>query len=152
VKISPALAGVVLVGTSLASCSGSDDGGGSYCADIAAAKPVFTSLSDGDLTQLEKGFTTFHELADEAPDDIEDEWTTLDSAATKVEAALKEAGLTFSDLPKIQDGKIPEGVVPSKLAGFVAELQELNNSDFADARAAIGKQAKDSCDVDLGAS
>lgn len=158
-KISLALAGIVLVGTSVAGCTGGDggsggDGGadGSYCKDIAAAKPTFESLSSGDLSKLEEGFTTFHRLADEAPDGLKDQWKTLDDAATSVEDKIKEAGLTFDDLPDIQAGKIPEGVDVDKLTAFAADLQKLNNSAFADARADIGKQAKDVCGVELGAS
>lgn len=157
-KISLALAGIVLVGTSVAACSGGDGGsdsgggaGGSYCKDIAAAKPTFESLSSGDLSKLEEGFTTFHRLADEAPDDLDQQWKTLDEAATSVEDKIKDAGLTFDDLPDIQAGKIPEGVSVDKLTSFAADLQKLNNSAFADARADIAKQAKDVCDVDLGA-
>ena len=158
-KISLALAGIVLVGTSVAGYTGGDggsggDGGadGSYCKDIAAAKPTFESLSSGDLSKLEEGFTTFHRLADEAPDGLKDQWKTLDDAATSVEDKIKEAGLTFDDLPDIQAGKIPEGVDVDKLTAFAADLQKLNNSAFADARADIGKQAKDVCGVELGAS
>ncbi|KQX75627.1 MULTISPECIES: hypothetical protein [Aeromicrobium] len=161
-KISLALAGIVLIGTSVAACTGGDGGSGgdgadggagsTYCQDIAAARPTFESLSSGDLTKLEEGFATFHRLADEAPDGLEDQWKTLDDAATSVEEKIKEAGLTFDDLPDIQSGKIPEGVSVDKLTAFAADLQKLNNSAFADARADISKQAKDVCDVNLGAS
>lgn len=154
-KISQTLASVVLLATTLAACSGSDDdargGGGTYCKDIAAAKPIFENLATGDLAQLEKGFETFHRLADEAPDDLKEEWKTLDEAATTIEGALKEAGLKFSDLAGVQKGTIPEGVDVSKLTSFAADLQKLNNPDFAAARAEIAKQAKDTCDVELGA-
>ncbi len=161
-KISLALAGIVLVGTSVAGCTGGDGGSGgdggdggagsAYCNDIAAAKPTFVSLSSGDLSKLEEGFTTFHRLADEAPDGLKEQWKTLDDAATSVEDKIKEAGLTFDDLPDIQSGKVPEGVDVDKLTAFAADLQKLNNSAFADARADIGKQAKDVCGVELGAS
>jgi hypothetical protein len=151
------LAGIVLIGTSVVACSGSDGGGGdggagsTYCQDIASAKPIFEALSSGDLSQLEKGFTTFHELADEAPSDLKDEWKTLDKAATTIEGAIKEAGLKYDDLAGIQSGKIPEDVDMTKLAGFASDLQKLNSSDFADARTAISQHAKDTCDVSLGA-
>jgi hypothetical protein len=155
VKISLALAGALLLGTSLAACSGSDGGDGSgsgYCKDIKAAKPTFESLASGNLADLEKGFTTFHRLADESPEGLKDEWKVLDGAADSVEAKLKEAGLEFSDLPDIQAGKLPEGVSVDKLTAFAADLQQLNNDKFAEARTEIGKQAKDVCGVELGSS
>lgn len=155
-KIFQTLASVVLVGSALAACSGGDAGGGgdaaggSYCKDIAAAKPVFENLASGDLAQLEKGFATFHQLAAEAPEDLKEEWKTLDDAATTVEGALKEAGLKMSDLAGIQQGTIPEGVDVTKLTSLAADLQKLNTPDFEAARAEIAKQAKDSCEVELG--
>lgn len=155
-KISLTLVGVALLGASLTACSGSDGGDGdassAYCQDIKTAKPIFESLTQGDLAQLEEGFATFHRLADESPDGLKDEWKTLDNAATSVESALKDAGLEFSDLAGIQEGTIPEGVDMTKLTSFAADLQKLNNTAFADARAEIAKQAKATCDVALGAS
>jgi hypothetical protein len=155
VKISVALAGAVLLGTSLVACSGSDGGDsadGSYCKDIKAAKPTFESLASGNLSDLEKGFKTFHRLADESPDELKDQWKVLDDAADSVEAKLKEAGLEYSDLPDIQAGKLPDGVSVDKLTAFAADLQKLNNEKFAQARTDIGKQAKDVCGVELGGS
>ena len=156
-KISLTLAGVALLGASLAACSGggsdstsSSGASGSYCKDVAAAKPVFDSLSQGDLAQLEKGFQAFHDLAAEAPAELKDEWKTLDSAVTTIEGALEDAGIKMSDLADIQSGKIPEGVDVTKLTGFATQLQELNNDEFTKARNAIGDQAKKTCDVDLG--
>jgi hypothetical protein len=160
VKISLALAGIVLIGSSVAACTGGDGGGDSsggdadspYCQDIAAAKKTFETLSSGDLSQLEEGFATFHRLADEAPDELKDQWKTLDEAATSVEDKIKEAGLTFDDLPEIQAGRVPEGVSLEKLTSFASDLQQLNDQKFTDARADISKQAKDVCDVSLSGS
>ncbi len=151
-KITLTLASVLLLGTSLAACGGGDDeAGGDYCTDIKAAKPVFESLSNGDLAQLEAGFNTFHDLADEAPGDLKDEWKTLDNAATEIEKSLAGAGVKMSDLAGIQSGKIPAGVDMAKLSSLAGELQKLNNADFAKARTTIADQAKDTCKVDLGA-
>lgn len=156
-KIPVMLAGAVLLATSLAACSGSDsDGGGgssasgSYCKDIKAAKSTFDSLGQGNLADLDKGFAQFHELADEAPDDIKAEWKTLDEAATSIEKGLKSAGIKLSDLAGIQAGKIPPGVDVSKLTTFAADLQKLNTDEFTKARTKIASQAKSSCNVDLG--
>ena len=154
-KISLAVAGALLLGCSLTACSGGDGGDGadsSYCKDIKAAKPTFQKLASGDLANLEKGFKTFHQLADESPDGLKDQWKVLDDAASSVEDKLKEAGLTYADLPDIQDGKLPAGVTVDKLTAFAADLQKLNNDAFAEARTEIGKQAKDVCGVELGAS
>ena len=88
-------------------------------------------------------------MADEAPDGLDDQWKVLDEAASSVENSIKDAGLSFDDLPSIQSGQIPPGTDPTKLATFVTDLQKLNNSAFSDARADIARQAKDECGVDL---
>lgn len=152
-KIPLMLASVLLLGTTVAACGGGDGGDGAsggYCTDIKAAKPVFDSLATGDLAQLEKGFNTFHDLADESPSDLKDAWKTLDGAATEIEKSLAGAGVKMSDLAGIQSGKVPTGVDMAKLSGLAGDLQKLNNADFAKARTAIADQAKDTCKVDLG--
>lgn len=153
-KIVLTLAGAVLAVTVVSACSGGDGDseGSAYCADVKAAKPTFDRLSSGDLSGLEKGFEAFHQLADEAPGALDDQWEVLDEAATSVEDSIEEAGLSFDDLPSVQSGQIPPGVDPTKLATFAAELQKLNDTTFSDARADIVRHAKDECGVDLSSS
>jgi hypothetical protein len=152
-KIPLALASAVLLASTLAACGG-DNGGGSgedseYCKDIKRASKTFGDLNSGDVAQLDKAFATFHTLADEAPSEIEDDWKKLDSAITTVEKALKDAGLTFADLAKIQSGEVPEGVDVSKLQGLASEMSKLSSADFTEASKAIDTHAKKTCKVDL---
>ena len=150
-KLSLALAGAVLLGTTLTACGSSGGGAdGDYCKDIKKASSTFGNLSSGDVSQLDEAFATFHKLADKSPSDIKPDWEKLDGAITTVEKALKDAGLKFSDLDKIQKGQVPEGVDVSKLTGLAAEFSKLNSPDFTKASKAIEKQAKDTCKVDLG--
>lgn len=156
-KISLALAGAVLLGSSLAACGGGDGGGGGgedsdYCKDVKKASKTFGDLSTGDVAQLDEAFATFHTLADEAPGDIKADWTKLDSAITTVEKALKDAGLKFSDLDKIQKGEVPPGVDVSKLTGLASEMSKLSGPDFTKASKAIDTHASKVCKVDLNAS
>jgi hypothetical protein len=155
-KISLALAGAVLLGTTLVGCGGSDGGGGDggkgsdYCKDVKSAAKTFDSVSSGDLDQMDQAFTTFHTLADEAPSDIKDDWKTLDGAVTTLEKALKDAGVKMSDLADIQAGKVPEGVDVSKLQGLAGEMTKLSSEKYNDASKAISAHAKKTCKVDLG--
>lgn len=150
-KIPLALAGVVLLGTSLTACGGGDGGGAdsSYCKDIKTASKTFKNLGAGDIGQLDSAFQTFHELADEAPDSIKADWKKLDDAVTTVEDALEKAGIKMSDLSKIQAGEVPEGVDVAKLNNLASEFQKLSDADFTKATKAIEKQAKDECKVDI---
>jgi hypothetical protein len=156
-KILMALASAVLLASTLAACGGGDGGSGGegsdYCKDLKSAKASFGDLSSGDdLGKLDDAFSTFHKLADEAPSDIDEDWKKLDGAITTVEKALKDAGVSFADLAKIQAGKIPEGVDVSKLQGLASEMSKLSSADFTKASKAIEKHAKKTCKVDLNAS
>jgi len=149
-KMSRALVGVVLVGAALAGCGGGDDGAGSaYCKDLKTAKATFSNVGSGGVAQLEKAFSTFHDLADEAPSDVKDDWNKLDGAITKLEKALDDAGVKLSELAGLTSGQVPKGVDVNKLKSALTELNSLNSAGFRDASTAIEKHAKDVCKVDL---
>lgn len=155
-KIPMALASAVLLVGTLGACGGGDGGSGGsgsdYCKDLKKAKASFGDLSSGNLGDLDAAFKSFHQLADEAPSDIDEDWKKLDGALTTVEKALKDAGLSFSDLDKIQQGQIPEGVDTSKLQGLASEMTKLSGADYEKASKAIETHAKKTCKVDLNAS
>jgi hypothetical protein len=147
-----ALATATLLAATLAGCGGSDDGPDSeYCKDLKSASTQFDSLSSNDVSKLDEAFKTFHILADEAPSEVKDDWTTLDKGIVAVEKALKDAGLKFSDFAALQEGKMPEGVDVSKLQGLATEFQKLDSAEFDKASKAIEKHAKDVCKVNLSA-
>jgi phage-related minor tail protein len=145
-----ALATAALVAATLAGCGGSDDGPDSeYCKDLKAASTQFDSLSSNNVSKLDEAFKTFHTLADEAPEEVKDDWTTLDKGIVQVEKALQEAGLKFSDFAELQEGKMPEGVDVTKLQGLASEFQKLDSAEFEKSSKAIEKHAKDVCKVNL---
>lgn len=152
-KISMAVAGAVLLASTLAACSGDDDGGGNgdYCKDLKQAVTSYGSLSEGDFDKLDAALKTFHKLADEAPSEIEDEWKQLDGAFKMVEDALEDAGLTFADIATIQQGEIPEGIDASKLQGLASDMAKLSNAEATKASEAIEAHAKKTCKVDFNA-
>lgn len=158
-KLSLAVAGVVLLGASLAACGGSDDkakadsgGGGDYCKQLESAKTTFAKVSESNFDALDSAISTFHELADTAPAEVKTEWQTLDSAFGEVEAAFESAGIKMSDLGEIQKGKIPPGADVSKLSSLGDSFAAITGEKVATAQATIEKHAKDTCDVDLGMS
>ncbi len=148
-----ALASAALMAATLAGCGGSDDGPDSaYCKDLKSASNEFDSLAASDVSKLDDAFKTFHELADEAPGEVKDDWATLDKGIVAVEKALKDAGLKFSDFAALQEGKMPDGVDVEKLQGLATEFQKLDSAEFDKASKAIEKHAKDVCKVDLSSS
>ena len=152
-RILSALAAAAL-GLGLLTACGDDDGagkasGGDYCADLKAAKKEVDALKGGDFSTLEKTTEAMHALADEAPDEIEDDWATLVAGVDKLVALLKKAGLTDEDMANLQSGQIPDGVDMAALQDLMTELKELNTKEFQAASDHINQHAKDECGVDL---
>lgn len=142
-----AIAGAVLVGSTLTACGG--DSGGAYCDDLKKAQSTFSDIEGGDVAGLESAFSTFHDLAAEAPSAIESDWKTLDDGITGAEKALSDAGIKLSDFEDIQAGKLPEGVDATKLQDVATAFQGLSDEKFSEAANAIQKHAKDECNVEL---
>jgi len=143
-----ALAGMALIGATLAGCGGGDDTK-AYCDDVEAAQSEFSSLNSGDIGGLDKAIDAFHKLAKSSPDEVADDWKTLDGTMTQIETAFEDAGISFSDLEDMENGEIPEGADMSKLAGLATEFEDLDSDKVTKAADNISKHAKDECGVDL---
>jgi hypothetical protein len=140
----------------LAGCGskGGSSSSGDYCSELKADKTYFQGLSGtgADAGKLPEVFQRIHSLAADAPDNVSDDWKTLDNAVTTLENALKDAGISPSDLASMQAGQMPTGVDPSKLQALIPKLQALNSGDVSTAADNIAKDAKDTCGVELNAS
>ena len=145
------------LGLCLLTACGDDDGGkasgsgGDYCSDLKSAKKEVDALKGGDFSSLEKTTDTMHELADEAPDAIKEDWDTLVAGVDQVVDLLKKAGLTDEDMANLQSGQIPDGVDMEALQGLMTELKSVTNEKFQAAFDHINEHAKDKCGVDLQA-
>lgn len=135
----------------LTACGGGGDAA-AYCDSLKEAEADFGSLDSGDVGNFDSAFKTLHELAEEAPDDVKDDWEVLDGALTDMETALQEAGIEFSDLEGISQGEFPEGVDMEKLTTLTEELGAITSGEVEEAGNNIEKHAKDECDVDLSGS
>jgi hypothetical protein len=145
------------LGLCLLTACGDDNGGkaggssGDYCSDLKAAKKQVDALKGGDFSDLQKTTDAMHKLADEAPDEIKDDWDTLVTGVDKLVDALKKAGLDDADMATLQAGQIPDGVDMDALTGLMTEIKALDTAKFQEAGDNINKQAKDKCGVDLQA-
>jgi hypothetical protein len=153
-------AAAAALGLCLLTACGDDDGGGGgkaagsggdYCSDLKDAKKEVDALKAGDFSDLEETTDAMHELADEAPDAIKDDWETLVDGVDKLVEALKKAGLDDDDMATLQSGQIPDGVDMAALQGLMTEIQALDTEAFTAAGDSINKHAKDECGVDLDA-
>ena len=145
------------LGLSLFTACG-DDGGdkagdssGDYCSDLKDAKKEVDALKGGDFSDLEKTTDAMNKLADEAPDEIKDDWAVLVDGVQKLVDALKKAGLDEDDMATLQSGQIPDGADMTVLQGLMTEIKALDTEEFKAAGENINKHAKDECGVDLQA-
>lgn len=149
-------AAAVALGLTLFTACGDDDGGsagdgGSYCDDLKSAKKNLDSIEGGDLSTLEETSDQIHKLADEAPDEIEDDWKVLSDGFDKIIEAFEKAGLDADDIANLQSGQIPDDVDMAELQQAMSEIEELSGEEFTKAGDAIAKHAKDECKIDLDA-
>jgi hypothetical protein len=150
-------AAAAALGLCLLTACGDDDGdkaggsAGDYCSDLKAEKEKVDALKDGDFSDLEKTTDAMHDLADEAPDEIKDDWEILVNGVQKLVDALKKAGLDDDDMAALQTGQIPEGVDITVLQSLMTEIQALDTEEFQAAGDNINKHAKDECKLDLQA-
>lgn len=151
-RLSIAIAALTLSLGSLTACG--SDANSAYCKELKSDKAYFDSFSGDspDLSKLDDAFNRLHSLADKAPDEIADDWKTLDKAITSITNALKDAGIDFGDIAKMQQGQLPKGADPQKIAALAPKLQAMASAKVKTASKNIEKHAKDTCDVTLGSS
>ena len=115
-----ALAAVVTLSVgTLTACSG-----GNYCSELQNYAEAVKNLDIKDTAAVDKMRDEAKKLSKSAPDDLKDDWKTVLDYADKA----KDAG---GDTTKL------------------AELAKDDGTKIAAASAAIAKQAKDTCKVDI---
>jgi hypothetical protein len=147
-----ALAALTLALASLTACG--SDANSAYCKELKSDKAYFANFSGSspDVSKLDEAFNRMHSLADKAPDDVADDWKVLDKALTSITDALKDAGISFADIAKMQQGQMPKGADPQKIAALAPKLQAMSSAKVEKASKNIEKHAKDTCGVKLGSS
>lgn len=142
-------AGVLAASLALTGCSGGGDTE-AYCDTLADAKEDIDALEAGDPGAFSTAFEAFDTLADEAPEEIADEWATMQEGVQRIEDAFADAGLEVDDLSEVMTGSIPEGVDQEALSELGTTLEELDSEEFNDASEAISDHAQAECDITLG--
>jgi hypothetical protein len=143
------LAATLLGASLLTSCSGGTD---AYCDTLKDTQKDFDDFQASDFSNFDEFTDRVEELADDAPDEVKDDWEVLEKAFKGFVDALDEAGLEPEDLEGLANGELPEGVDMEALSSAMEEAQALGGEEFEKATKAIEKHAKDECDIDLDAS
>ncbi len=161
-----ALASLVMMAGSLAACgdSGGDGGtdsvtnqGADYCEQVQSLKD---DSNDLDFTAMgEDTFDGFRgavgDIADSAPSDIQDEWSTLGTTLDEFQTILTDAGLTFDDFQALAEDptNLPEDVDMAKLQEVGTKMGDVvSQGDLQAATESIVTEVKTECDIDLNDS
>lgn len=152
-RLTSMLAATAFAASLLSGCGG-DGGGGtdSYCDSLEATQKDFEDFESSDFSNFDDFTDRVEELADDAPDEVKEDWKVLADAFKAFVDALDEAGLEPADLEGLASGEIPEGVDMEALTEAMTEAQALGSEEVEKATENIEKHAKDECDIDLSSS
>lgn len=150
------LVAAAVLTVALGACGDDGDSGGggtdeaAYCDAFESARSKF---DDTDFTQLDSQTfddvkQEFSDVRDQAPEEIQGEWETLEGALDEFEQILSDAGLSLDDLTSIQNGEIPDNFDMSKLQDLQENMSAFaENNEFQQAADAIQKDAETRCDI-----
>jgi hypothetical protein len=148
--LTPALAATVVVAGLLSGCGGGSTD--SYCDTLEQTQKDFEDFDTGDLSNFDDFTDRVEDLADDAPDEVRDDWKVIDEAFGGFMDAMDEAGLKPSDLPAAAAGNLPEGVDRDEFAKAMDAAQGLTTDEVDEALDNIQKHAKADCNLDFEAS
>lgn len=117
-----------------------------YCKTLKKSQNTLESFRPGDL---DKAFAAIHKLSDKAPGDVEDDWQRVEAETDRVEAAMKEAGLTVADFVKIQKGQLVPGVDAKDLQTVATAIAGLTSEELTKASRSIQSHASKDCEIPL---
>ena len=143
-----ALAPLALTGILVTSWGGSQ-ADSAYCKDLETDRAMFYALGQGDIAELDDSFAELHKLADEAPEEVADEWKVVIDGITTLTEALEEAGLSLETVATMQPGELPKGVDIADVQAILPKLQEFGGAEMNEASEAIDKHANEECGFTL---
>ena len=103
-------------------------------------------LGDGSPDALLKALPIFRDLADEAPEDLRDEWKTVIDAVAGLQEALEDAGV---DPATYDRDHPPEGLSQADQDAIDAAARQLTSEETVTALSGVDQQAKDVCGTPL---
>ena len=103
-------------------------------------------LGDGSPDALLKALPIFRDLADEAPEDLRDEWKTVIDAVAGLQQALEDAGV---DPATYDRDHPPEGLSQADQDAIDAAAGRLTSEETVTAFNGVDQQAKDVCGTPL---
>lgn len=141
------LAGVLVAGV-LAGCSNSpEDDRADYCEVVQEQQVALTeALAEESPDALLGALPLFRELAEEAPRDIDDDWTIFIGALEGLQEALDAAGVEAASYDARNP---PEDVTEEQQEAIARAADQLVRPEVSAAFEGVKQQAKDVCKTPL---
>ena len=141
-----AAAGVALLALALV-LTGCADQKEKYCDAVEDHQQELGEiLGAGSPDALLKALPIFRDLADEAPEDLRDEWKTVIDAVSGLQEALEDAGV---DPATYDRDDPPEGLSQADQDAIDAAARRLTSEETVTALSGVDQQAKDVCGTPL---
>jgi hypothetical protein len=138
------LAATVLVSVLVTGCADQKE---KYCDAVDDHQEELGQiLGDGAPDALLKALPIFRDLADEAPEDVRDEWRTVIRALEGLQQALEDAGV---DPATYDRDNPPEGLSEDDRDAIDTAARRLSSEDTVTAFSGVDQQAKDVCGTPL---
>ena len=143
-RLAPGLLVAMLL--ALSGCGGSTVD--NYCKDLGEhRKQMADMVSSQSPTALLSHLPMLRELADKAPEDLQDEWQTFLDAVEGLDKAIDRAGVKPSDF---KDGQPPAGLSTTDQKAIADAAGEIRTDDVVQAASGIEQQARDVCKINFG--
>lgn len=118
-----------------------------YCAEVEEQQATIgAARSAGETTGLIRALPAFEDLAEKAPEDIEDEWRIVIARITELRDALSEADV---DPASYDPEKPPARVADDDLEAIKTAGVRLGSRETAAALTGVEQQARDVCQTPL---
>ncbi len=143
------LVAVLLVPLLAAGCASQQE---QYCSALEEEQQTLAELGEGGFDEsgtVARTTDVFQRLAEEAPEDLRDEWDTLTGAWQGLERALEAAGAEES---MFENGERPEGMSAEDYDRISQAAVQLRSTRVVEAASGVEQHAQDVCGVDLTGS
>ncbi len=143
------LVAVLLVPLLAAGCASQQE---QYCSALEEEQQTLAELGEGGFDEsgtVARTTEVFQRLAEEAPEDLRDEWDTLTGAWQGLERALEAAG---ADESMFENGERPEGMSAEDYDRISQAAVQLRSTRVVEAASGVEQHAQDVCGVDLTGS
>jgi hypothetical protein len=129
--------------------NGDDESSGDdYCSLLEENAEKFGSLTEGEVQPetIEEAVSVVHDIRDAAPEEVADEWASIDDPLQAFQQVLDDEGITWEDVNAAQSpDDVPEAVAQAAEEMFNA-FEEL---DMSAINQTIEDHAEEECGIDL---